>query len=62
LLRDFAPVAAVSSTDAVMVVHPKVPANNLKEFIALAKAKPARSPTRPPVRARTSISAANCSS
>jgi tripartite-type tricarboxylate transporter receptor subunit TctC len=40
LLRDFAPVAAVSSTDAVMVVHPKVPANNLKEFIALAKAKP----------------------
>jgi tripartite-type tricarboxylate transporter receptor subunit TctC len=33
-------VAAVSFTDAVMVVNPKVPAKNLKEFIALAKAKP----------------------
>jgi len=40
LMRDFAPVAISFSTDAVMVVHPSVPANNLVEFIALAKSKP----------------------
>lgn len=40
LMRDFTPVAAAFSTDAVMVVHPSVPAKNLKEFIALAKSKP----------------------
>jgi len=40
LLRDFVPVAAAFSTDAVMVVHPSVPAKDLKEFIALAKSKP----------------------
>jgi tripartite-type tricarboxylate transporter receptor subunit TctC len=40
LMRDFEPVAAVNYSDLVMVVHPSVPANNLREFIALAKAKP----------------------
>src|SRR3954470_9411053 len=40
LLRDLVPVAPVNSSDLVMVIHPSVPANNLKEFIALAKAKP----------------------
>jgi tripartite-type tricarboxylate transporter receptor subunit TctC len=40
LLRDFAPIAATFSTDAIMVVNPKVPAKTVKEFIALAKAKP----------------------
>ncbi|MBE0625840.1 MAG: tripartite tricarboxylate transporter substrate binding protein [Burkholderiales bacterium] len=40
LLRDFAPVAPVNYSDLVLVVHPSVPANTLKEFIALAKAKP----------------------
>ena len=40
LMRDFAAVALVNTSDLVMVVHPGVPANNLKEFIALAKAKP----------------------
>jgi tripartite-type tricarboxylate transporter receptor subunit TctC len=39
LMRDFVPVAAMNYSDLVMVVHPSVPAKNLKEFIALAKAK-----------------------
>jgi len=40
LMRDFVPVAPVNYSDLVMVVHPSVPANTLREFIALAKAKP----------------------
>jgi tripartite-type tricarboxylate transporter receptor subunit TctC len=40
LLRDFEPVAGINYSDLVMVVHPSVPANNLAEFIALAKSKP----------------------
>ena len=39
-MRDFVPVAAVNYSDLVMVVHPSVPAKDLREFIALAKAKP----------------------
>jgi tripartite-type tricarboxylate transporter receptor subunit TctC len=42
LMRDFVPVAPVNYSDLVMVVHPSVPANNLKEFIALAKSKPGK--------------------
>jgi tripartite-type tricarboxylate transporter receptor subunit TctC len=40
LMRDFVPVAPVNYSDLLMVVHPSVPAKNLKEFIALAKSKP----------------------
>jgi tripartite-type tricarboxylate transporter receptor subunit TctC len=40
LMRDFVPVAPVNYSDLLMVIHPSVPAKNLKEFIALAKAKP----------------------
>jgi tripartite-type tricarboxylate transporter receptor subunit TctC len=40
LMRDFVPVAPVNYSDLVMVVHPSVDAATLKEFIALAKAKP----------------------
>ena len=39
LMRDFVPVAPVNYSDLIMVVHPSVPANNLKEFLALLKAK-----------------------
>jgi tripartite-type tricarboxylate transporter receptor subunit TctC len=42
LLRDFVPVAPLQNAELVMVVHPSVPANNLKELIALAKAKPGK--------------------
>ncbi len=40
LMRDFVPVTPINYSDLVMVVHPSVPAKTLKEFIALAKAKP----------------------
>ncbi|HEX2338712.1 MAG TPA: tripartite tricarboxylate transporter substrate binding protein [Hyphomicrobiaceae bacterium] len=40
LMRDFVPVAPVNYSDLVMVVHPTVEAKDLKEFIALLKAKP----------------------
>jgi tripartite-type tricarboxylate transporter receptor subunit TctC len=40
LMRDFVPVAPVNYSDLVLVVHPKVPASSLAEFIAVAKAKP----------------------
>src|SRR5579871_4581638 len=36
LMRDFVPVAPINSSDLVMVVHPSVPATDLKAFIALA--------------------------
>jgi tripartite-type tricarboxylate transporter receptor subunit TctC len=38
--RDFAPIIQVSTSPAVLVVHPSVPARNVKELIALAKSKP----------------------
>lgn len=37
-VRDLAPVLLVSSTPLVLVVHPSVPAKNVKELVALAKA------------------------
>jgi tripartite-type tricarboxylate transporter receptor subunit TctC len=42
LMRDLAPITGVNYSDLLMVVHPSVPANNLKEFIALAKANPGK--------------------
>ena len=39
-LRDFAAVTLVATGANVLVVHPSVPAHTLKDFIALAKAKP----------------------
>jgi tripartite-type tricarboxylate transporter receptor subunit TctC len=39
-LRDFAPVILAASAPFVIIAHPAVPANNVKELIALAKAKP----------------------
>jgi tripartite-type tricarboxylate transporter receptor subunit TctC len=40
LMRDLVPVAPLIDTDLVLVVTPSLPANNLKELLALAKAKP----------------------
>ncbi len=39
-LKDFAPVSLVCSTSLLLVAHSSVPANNIKELIALAKARP----------------------
>ena len=41
-LRDFAPVAMVALVPYIVVIHPSVPAKNIKEFIALAKAQPGK--------------------
>ena len=40
LMRDFAPVAPVNYSDLLLVVHPSVPAKDLKEFLELLKSKP----------------------
>ena len=40
LMRDFAPITGVNYSDLLMVIHPSVPASNVKEFIALAKSRP----------------------
>src|SRR5882762_1778040 len=42
LMRDLAPITGVSYSDLLMVIHPSVPANTLKEFIAYAKANPGK--------------------
>nr|WP_108408018.1 tripartite tricarboxylate transporter substrate binding protein [Limnohabitans sp. 2KL-17] len=39
-VKDFTPLTMVSTLPSLLVAHPKVPANNVKELIALAKAKP----------------------
>jgi tripartite-type tricarboxylate transporter receptor subunit TctC len=38
-VKDFTAVSSVYRLDLVLVAHPSVPANNLREFIALAKEK-----------------------
>ncbi|MGE5525430.1 MAG: Bug family tripartite tricarboxylate transporter substrate binding protein [Rhodospirillaceae bacterium] len=39
-IRDFEPVSLVSLAPNTLVVHPALPAQNVKELVALAKAKP----------------------
>ena len=39
-VKDFVPVALTHVAPRVLVVHPSVPAQNVKELLALAKAKP----------------------
>src|SRR6476659_1835516 len=39
-LKDFTYVSLMSVAPLIMIAHPSVPANNVKELIALAKAKP----------------------
>ena len=38
--KDFEPITLINTTPMGLVVHPGVPAKNLKELIALAKARP----------------------
>jgi len=42
LERDLAPVSLVTSAPQVLVVHPSVPARNVKELIALARSRPGK--------------------
>ena len=39
-VKDFTPISGLVSVNHVLVVNPSVPANNVKELIALGKAKP----------------------
>ena len=39
-LRDFAPVIQTTSSSTVLVVHPSLPARNVRDLVALAKSKP----------------------
>ena len=41
-IKDFAPVTQVASTPNVLIVNPSIPAANVKEFIAYAKANPGK--------------------
>nr|WP_232533102.1 MULTISPECIES: tripartite tricarboxylate transporter substrate binding protein [Ramlibacter] len=40
--RDFTPLTQVSSTTAMLVAHPALPANDLRGLLALARARPGR--------------------
>src|SRR5205085_9140384 len=40
--RDFSPVVMVSYSPHVLAVHPSVPAKDIKELVALAKAQPGK--------------------
>jgi tripartite-type tricarboxylate transporter receptor subunit TctC len=42
VVRDFAPVALTAVVPLALVVHPSIPANNVKEFVAYAKANPGK--------------------
>jgi tripartite-type tricarboxylate transporter receptor subunit TctC len=39
-IKDFKPISLLAKVPSLYVVHPDVPARDLKEFVALAKAKP----------------------
>src|SRR3954449_4054183 len=41
-LKDFAPVSLVVNSANLLLVHPSIPANTVKQLIELAKAKPER--------------------
>ena len=41
-VRDFAPVSMVADLPLLLLVHPSVPANSVKELIALAKSQPGK--------------------
>jgi len=40
-LKDFAPVTLMATLPSLLMVHPSLPVKNVKELVALAKAKPA---------------------
>lgn len=39
-IRDFAPISGLASQPYVLLLHPSVPAKNVREFVALAKRRP----------------------
>jgi tripartite-type tricarboxylate transporter receptor subunit TctC len=41
-LKDFAPISLMATSDYILTVHPSVPAKNIKELIAVARANPGK--------------------
>ena len=41
-LKDFAPVTALAAYDGVLIAHPSVPANSIRELVEYAKANPGK--------------------
>ena len=41
-VNDFVPISLIATIENILVVHPSVPANNVKELIAYAKANPGK--------------------
>lgn len=41
-VRDFAPITLTAASSLILAAHPSVPAKNLKELVALAKANPTK--------------------
>jgi tripartite-type tricarboxylate transporter receptor subunit TctC len=41
-IKDFAPITLVAITTSVLVLHPSVPVNSVRELVRLAKSKPGR--------------------
>ena len=41
-VKDFAPIGQMATTNHILAVHPSVPARNVQELIALAKASPGK--------------------
>ena len=41
-VADITPIAVIGATPMVLVVHPKIPASNMKELVALLKANPGK--------------------
>jgi len=41
-VKDFAPITVIASVPNLLVVNPQVPATNVRELVALAKAKPGK--------------------
>lgn len=39
-VKDFAPISMIADVPTALVVHPSLPANNVREFIAIARARP----------------------
>ena len=39
-LKDIAPITQIGTTPSIMVVHPSLPVNSVKDLVAMAKASP----------------------
>ena len=61
IMKDFAPIALLTSTPTVLVVNPQLGVKNVKELIALAKRSPTPCRSDRPASAVRRISRSNCS-